>query len=93
MIMYELAEIFFDATIDNRKDFLKYPSCEGFRKEWHLNCAKRDIAIIMATTEIFQDWDSPYENLNAMRTSTKTTRKTTTTTTTTKREVKSERVD
>jgi len=33
----------------------------------------------MATTEIFQDWDSPYENLSAMRT---TTRKTTTTTTT-----------
>lgn len=31
--MYELAEMFFDATIDNRKDFFKYPSCEGFRKE------------------------------------------------------------
>ncbi|KYN17521.1 hypothetical protein ALC57_10226, partial [Trachymyrmex cornetzi] len=32
----------------------------------------------MATTEIFQDWDSPYENLSALRTSTrKTTTKTT----------------
>jgi hypothetical protein len=39
----------------------------------------------MATTEIFQDWDSPYENLSAMRT---TTRKTTTTTTTTRLEVR-----
>lgn len=27
MIMYELAEIFFDAAKDNRKNFLKYPFC------------------------------------------------------------------
>ncbi|EZA61920.1 hypothetical protein X777_04731 [Ooceraea biroi] len=33
----------------------------------------------MATTEIFQDWDSPYENLSTI--SRTTTRKTTTTTT------------
>lgn len=32
----------------------------------------------MATTEIFQDWDSPFDNVGAMRTT--TTRKTTTTT-------------
>lgn len=32
----------------------------------------------MATTEVFQDWDSPYDSLSTMRTT--TTRKTTTTT-------------
>jgi len=42
----------------------------------------------MATTEVFQDWDSPYENLSTMRT---TSRKTTTTTTT-RLEVRHERV-
>ncbi|KYM89706.1 hypothetical protein ALC53_02018 [Atta colombica] len=45
----------------------------------NLNCTKGNIATrSMATTEIFQDWDSPYENLSALRTSTrKTTTKTT----------------
>ncbi|KAG7211322.1 hypothetical protein KM043_010618 [Ampulex compressa] len=39
----------------------------------------------MATTQVFQDWDSPHESLSSV-TRKSTSRKTTTTTTTTRRE-------
>lgn len=53
---------------------------------WSLSCESRkgSRAVVMATTQVFQDWDSPHETLSSMtRTSTRKS-----TTTTTRREVR-----